>query len=96
MFMCSRRCPFWPTISLAMFVSAPASAQQPPLLKDYISFTVQPPPAELQLDPFYKKYVDAQGIPVVSSDKVPDAALLMVRDMVQFMLSERQIGRAHV
>ena len=67
----------------------PATAQQPPLLKDYISFSVQAPPAELGLDPFYKKYVDAQGIPVVSSAKVPDAALLMVRDIVQFMLSER-------
>jgi hypothetical protein len=29
----------------------------PALLQDYISFTVTAPPAELQLDPFYKKSV---------------------------------------
>jgi hypothetical protein len=66
-----------------------AGARPAPLLTDYITFSVTTPPAELGLDPFYKKYVDAQGIPVVSSAKVPDAALLMVRDIVQFMLSER-------
>ena len=47
-----------------------------------------PPPA-LELDPFYKKYVDALGIPVVTSAKVPDAALLVARDIVQFMLANR-------
>ncbi len=62
---------------------------QPPLLKDYTAFSVTAPPAELALDPFYKKYANAQGIPVVSSAKVPDAALLMARDIVTFMLSER-------
>jgi hypothetical protein len=64
--------------------------QRPPaLLQDYIKFTVTAPPAELKLDPFYKKYVDAHGIPVVSSEKVPDAALVMARDIVVFMLSDR-------
>ena len=59
------------------------------LLQDYIAFTVTAPPAALELDPFYKKYVDALGIPVVTSAKVPDAALLMARDIVQFMLANR-------
>jgi hypothetical protein len=63
--------------------------RQPPLLQDYIKFTITPPPAELGLDPFYKKFVDAHGIPVVTSDKVPDAALLVARDIVQFMLANR-------
>ena len=63
--------------------------RQPPLLTDYIAFTVTAPPAELELDPFYKKYVDAHGIPVVTSNKVPDAALLVARDIVQFMLANR-------
>ena len=66
-----------------------AQAQrQPALLQDYVQFTVTAPPPELGLDPFYRKYVDAHGIPVVSSEKTPDAALLMARDIVQFMLSE--------
>lgn len=63
--------------------------REPALLQDYTAFTVTAPPAALGLDPFYKKYADAHGIPIVSSEKVPDAALLMARDIVQFMLSER-------
>jgi hypothetical protein len=71
---------------------ATSSAQPqraPALLQDYIAFTVTAPPAALELDPFYKKYADAHGVPVVSSNKVPDAALLMARDIVQFMLANR-------
>ena len=60
--------------------------RQPSLASDYLTFTVTAPPPELGLDPFYKKYVDAHGIPVATSEKVPDAALLMARDIVQFML----------
>ncbi|HEY7498300.1 MAG TPA: hypothetical protein VH740_07295 [Vicinamibacterales bacterium] len=67
-----------------------ASAQKAPaLLQDYIRFSVTAPPAALELDPFYKKHADALGIPVVTSEKVPDAALLMARDIVQFMLANR-------
>ena len=61
----------------------------PALLQDYFAFTVTAPPPALELDPFYRKYVDAHGIPVVTSAKVPDAALLMARDIVQFMLANR-------
>ena len=64
-------------------------APQPPLLQDYISFSVTAPPPELELDALYRKYANAQGIPIASSEKVPDAALLMARDIVTFMLSER-------
>ncbi|HYV35884.1 MAG TPA: hypothetical protein VE988_09290 [Gemmataceae bacterium] len=69
----------------------PAKKKQraPALMQDYVKFTVTAPPAELKLDPFYKKYVDALGIPVCSSEKVPDQALLMARDIVNFMLSDR-------
>jgi hypothetical protein len=67
----------------------PQGPRPPALLQDYIAFSVTAPPAALELDPFYRKYVDAHGIPVVTSAKVPDAALLMARDIVQFMLSNR-------
>lgn len=67
-----------------------AAGQRPPaLLQNYTEFSVTAPPAALELDPFYKKYTDAHGIPVVTSDKVPDAALLMARDIVKFMLADR-------
>lgn len=43
-------------------------------------------PSELGLDKFYKKYVDASGIPVVSSWRVPDEALVKVAQMTRFFL----------
>jgi hypothetical protein len=77
-------------LCLTVLWHAVPEAQRPAaLLQDYVTFTVTPPPAQLGLDPFYKKYVDAHGIPVVSSGKVPDPALLMARDIVQFMLADR-------
>ena len=39
--------------------------------------------------PFYRKYVDADGIPVISSEKVEDRALVAAREIVQEMLSHR-------
>jgi hypothetical protein len=60
------------------------------LVTGYESFTVGPVPPELGYDAdFYKKYVDALGIPVISSAKVPDRALLMARDIVVYMLANR-------
>ncbi|MES2056004.1 MAG: glycoside hydrolase [Pseudomonadota bacterium] len=47
------------------------------------------PPAALALDPFYARYLDAGGIPILSSARVPDAALLKARDIVVAMLAAR-------
>lgn len=52
-------------------------------------FMISAPPPSLGLDTFYKKYADAYGVPVVSSDKVPNSALLMARDIINYMLSKR-------
>lgn len=49
-------------------------------------FEIINPPKELGLDNFYKKYVDANGIPVVSSWRVPDEALIKVAQMVDFFI----------
>ena len=38
-------------------------------------YKVTAPPAALNLDPFYKKYISAKGYSIVSSDKVSDYAL---------------------
>jgi hypothetical protein len=46
-------------------------------------------PASLGVNAFYKKYTDAHGIPVLSSEKAPDAALLVARDIVNTMLAAR-------
>jgi hypothetical protein len=77
---------------LALWSAVLASQEQtrpPALLQNYTEFSVTAPPPELGLDPFYQKYTDAHGIPVVSSRKTPDAALLMARDIVKFMLADR-------
>ena len=59
------------------------------LIADYVKSNIGPVPESLGLNPFYKKHTDAMGIPVVSSEKVPDAALLVARDIVNTMLASR-------
>ncbi|MBN1925411.1 MAG: hypothetical protein JW798_06225 [Prolixibacteraceae bacterium] len=43
------------------------------------------PSASLNLDPFYKKYIDANGIPIISSWRVPDSALIKAWEIITFM-----------
>lgn len=50
---------------------------------------VKAPPASLDLDPFYKKHLDAGGLPIVSSEKVPDLALREAQAIVLRMTSKR-------
>jgi hypothetical protein len=47
------------------------------------------PPASLGLDPFYAKYLDADGIPIVSSGKASDAAVRVACRIARQMLSFR-------
>lgn len=60
--------------------------QQKPFVEDYVRAVMSAPPASLGVDPFYKKHTDALGIAILSSEKVPDAALLVARDIVIHML----------
>jgi hypothetical protein len=60
-----------------------------PHVPGYVQVMIMPPPPSPGVDTFYKKYTDAFGIPVVSSGKVPDDALLMARDIVNYMLMKR-------
>jgi hypothetical protein len=58
----------------------------------YESAVVSPPAdvvAVYDLDPFYAKYVDANGFPVISSDLVDDEALMVACEIVVEMLSMR-------
>jgi hypothetical protein len=66
------------------------------LISDYVAANVGPVPEAILANPdykidraFYKKYADAMGIPVLASGKVPDAALLVARDIVNAMLAAR-------
>jgi len=68
-----------------------------PIVDNYATFAVGPVPASFGYDAtFYKKYVDAHGIPIISSEKVPDAALLMARDIVIYMIANRPDIRAEM
>ena len=64
-----------------------------PLLPALVGLALQggikQPPAELKLDPFYKKCLMVQGLPIVSSDKVSDAALRKASELVAAMLRKR-------
>ena len=67
----------------------PGQPQDTPLMPDYIDYVVVSPPDSLRADPFYQHYADAFGIPILSSDKTPKPALLMARDIVNYMLLAR-------
>jgi hypothetical protein len=59
-----------------------------------ISFTtaadgITAPPSFLNLNSFYKKYLNASGIPIISSDKVPDLALYNAQRVVNKMVTFR-------
>lgn len=64
-------------------------ASGPPLVPNFEAAMLSAPPDSLGVDLFYKKYADAFGIPIVASEKVADAALLMARDIVNYMLLKR-------
>jgi hypothetical protein len=57
--------------------------------KPVSKITVGKLPPELRLDPFYEKYADAEGLPVISSKKVPDRALVVAAELVVNMLAKR-------
>lgn len=48
-----------------------------------------PPPQSLGLDPYYEKYLDAGGIPIVGLAKVPDEAFYQARTLIDEMLAGR-------
>lgn len=47
------------------------------------------PPAELGLDPFYEKYVDGGGVPVIGSRRVDDRAFAEAAAALRAMMSRR-------
>ncbi len=54
------------------------------------SARVQPPPASLNAPPYYRKYLDAGGIPILSSNAVTDEELYQTRDTILAILADRQ------
>ncbi len=82
-------------IVLGCFMNKPAivrSGNDPVQLGSLFDDTtiVKAPPASLRLDPFYKKFLNVLGIPVISSEKVPDEAFYAVKKVMLKMLSRRK------
>jgi len=71
-----------PVLTVFLFLSCIFSA-----FSQVSKFTISAPPPELGLDEFYKKYTDASGIPIVSSWRVPDEAIVKVAQMKEFFLN---------
>ena len=57
-------------------------------IKPQDSAVVSVVPTSFHFSSFYKKYTDANGIPVISSGKVPDAALVEARKIILQMLGK--------
>jgi len=64
-------------------IPAPVDQPEPPLAP------LRRPPGELRLEPFYRKYLDAYGIPIVSSASVPDRAHYQARALIGEVLANR-------
>lgn len=55
---------------------------------DYPSCDVIEPPAAVDLDPYYEKYLNCGGIAVVGSSNVSDEALLATNETLEWMLTD--------
>ena len=79
-----------PTLTALLTALALAACAEAPKPSPPTAAAVAPPaPTALRLDPFYKKVVDAGGIPVTASERVPDAALVAAQGIVDGMLEKR-------
>jgi len=83
-------------VAAATALTQDEKAQKKPFVEDYVRAVTSAPPATLGVDPFYKKFTDALGIAILSSEKVPDAALLVARDIAIHMLAKRPDLRAEM
>lgn len=68
------------TFALSLLFSAGLLAQNTPV--------IDAPPAFLKLNSFYKKHLSANGIHIISSDKVPDSVLIRAGRIVTFMTND--------
>ena len=74
-------------IACLLLINDPNSSLS--IASEQSTLKVSSPPAEMKLDGFYKKYVSANGYPIVSSEKVDDHALLEAAYLVDLLLHKR-------
>ncbi len=59
------------------------------VMEPVATLQVTSPPESLKASPFYRKYLDSGGLPILSSERVPDAALLRASELINHMLVYR-------
>ncbi|MCP4375446.1 MAG: hypothetical protein GY794_04640 [bacterium] len=69
--------------------TAPAKPKKPAPRVNKVTAPPKDIVKSFELDPFYKKYINAAGIAVISSDKVSDYALLEAKYLICHMLDGR-------
>ncbi|HEY4787512.1 MAG TPA: hypothetical protein VIH57_15750 [Bacteroidales bacterium] len=74
----------WISLGSFLILTKPVKGLSPDMANDD-TVKITSPPTRLNLDPFYKKYMDANGIPIVSSWRVPDSALRQAGKIVVYM-----------
>ena len=76
------------TISLLVLTSSLLQAQKSKVAEIVKIPTVTTPPASMHLDHFYKKYLDANGIAITASWRVPDSAMVQAWKIITFMTGD--------
>jgi hypothetical protein len=74
-------------LSVFLYPATILSAQKK-ITTTVVKPAITAPPAELKLDKFYKKYIDANGIPIISSWRVPDSAMYKAWEIITFMTND--------
>lgn len=84
---------------LALLVLGCAAPRPPAAVRapvDPCDAPISAPPASLRLAPFYRKHLDARGVPVVSSSAASDASLRAACRIVGRMVGARDDVRARM
>ena len=78
-------------VAIVLFVIRPtfSSGSQESVSPDSVLTPILAPPAELQIDSYYSKYISANGYPIIASANVDDYALREAAFLVNLMLAER-------
>ncbi len=78
------------SLAIAVIASCKQAPQQENVEEEVLDIPeciVSTPPDSLHFDPFYKKYVDVNGIPLISSWRVPDSAFVAAHRTLYAMTS---------
>jgi alpha-glucosidase len=84
-----KRWAFGAAVLLALLAARPLGAQEAGESPPKVTEVPEAVRKALNLAPFYRKYVDYLGFPIVSSEKVSDAGLLEARHLISRMLADR-------